>query len=331
MALAYFGNLGARFLIPPLPFLALALAAALSARPAVLAALVAVHVILSWPSFMPVWAPAYQWRLEEFPWRAALRITPEDAYLAAHIRDYRAGLMLDRHVPRGQLVYAPSMEQLAYHHAEFAGSNLYFRVLDTLATGYMPERGQIVRRRYTFAPIQTRTLRVVLNGQGDFPWSVEEIRVFRGAAELPRDPQWRLSASSNPWYIGLAFDNSLVSAWSSARNAGAGQWIQVDFGQPLEVTGLTVEQLPGQERLSQAVETMVNGGFQRVAAEEVTDRRPFGPGLRRGAADEIKASGVQWLLFYPGDFGEEDFRLRAPYWGAREVAREGDYRLWKLE
>jgi hypothetical protein len=331
MALPYFGNLGARFLIPPLPFVALAVAAAFAPRPAVLAAIVGVHVILSWPSFMPVWAPAYQWRLEEFPWRAALRITPEDAYLAAHIRDYRAGLLLDRHVPRGQLVYAPSMEQLAYHHAELAGSNLYFHVLDTVATGYMPDRDQIVRRRYAFAPMQTRTLRLVLNGQGHFPWSVKEIRVFRDEAELPRDPAWRLSASSNPWYIGLAFDNSLVSAWTSARDAGTGQWIQVDFGQPLEVNAVTVEQLPGQERLPQMVEAMVNGRFQRVEAEEVTDRRPFGPGLRRAAADEIKASSVQWLLFYPGDFGEEDFRLRAPYWGAREMAREGDYRLWKLE
>src|SRR5207248_2286862 len=106
---SYFGNLGTRFLIPSLPFLALALAAALVPRPRVLAAVLGEHLILSWPALIPLWAAPNQWRLEAFDWRAALRITPEEEYLAAHLPDYRAGLMLDRFVPAGQLVYAPSL------------------------------------------------------------------------------------------------------------------------------------------------------------------------------------------------------------------------------
>src|SRR5438477_12644280 len=114
--------------------------------------------------------------------------------------------MLDLFVPRGQLSYAPSLTQLAYHHTETIGSNLFFRVLDTLATGYMPGRDTVLRRRYTFAPLRARTVRLVLGGRGDLSWKIKEVRFFHGATELPRDPAWRIMASSNRWDIGLAFD-----------------------------------------------------------------------------------------------------------------------------
>jgi hypothetical protein len=327
----YPGNLGARFLIPPLPFLALALAAALAARPGALAAVLGAHVILSWPAIMPIWAPAPQWRLDAFEWRAALRLTPEEQYLTGRMPDYRAGLMLDRWVPRGQLVYAPSMGQLAYHRTETIGSNLFFHTLETLAAGYRPGGDMILRRSYTFAPLRTRTLRLVLNGRTDMPWRIREVRFFHGPAEWPRDLAWRLAASSNPWEIGLAFDNSQASAWESAKKAATGQWLEVDFGAPLELTAVAVEQPADQWELAQAVEVMVDGRFQRIAAQVTAQETAFGPGWRRASAAEIRARGVAWLLLRPGDYGEEDLRLRAPYWGAREVAREGEFHLWKLE
>jgi len=324
--LTYPGNLGARFLIPPLPFLALALAAAIAARPPALAAVVAAHLLLSWPPLMRVWAPSGQWRLDEFDWRAALRITPEDRYLALHMTEYRPGLMLDRFVPRGQLVYAPSVGQIAYHHTETIGSNLSMNVLDLIATGYMPGRDTMLRRRYTFAPVRTQVLRLVLEAAGDLPWKIGELRL-----DIPRDPRWRIAASSNPWDVGLAFDSSLVSAWVSGKRAQPGLWVQVDFGEPTDVSSVTVEQLPDQRHLAHAVEALVKGRFVRIPAAESIEERPFGRGLRRAAAAEIKARGVSWLLLRTGDYGEEDLRLRAPYWGAHLVSREGDFYLWKLD
>jgi hypothetical protein len=271
------------------------------------------------------------WRLDAFEWRAALRLTPEDQYLAEHMPDYRAGLMLDRSVPRGRLVYAPSLGQLAYHHTETIGSNLFFRLLDTMFAGYAPGGDTILRRRYTFAPLRTRTLRLVLEGHADTPWRIREVRFFDGPAERARDPLWRLAASSNPWEIGMAFDNSQASAWASAQKAAAGQWVEVNFGAPLALTAVTVEQPAEQRGLAQFVEAMVDGRFQRIATQVTAQETPFGPGWRRASAAEIRARGVEWLLLRTGDFGEEDLRLRAPYWGAREIARDGDYRLWKLE
>jgi hypothetical protein len=376
--LTYPGNLGARFLIPPLAFLALALAAAVAGlrldnktalwggppgpRPAPwpasgsalpvsisgsrgtrpdqvvrptneeelqypIVALVALHVVLSWPPLMGIWISPGLWRLDEFDWRAALRLKSEDRYLALHMTEYRPGLMLDRFVPRGHPVYAPSVSQIAYHHTETVGSNLSLHVLDLLATGYMPGRETILRRRYAFPPVRTSSLRIVLDGRGDLPWKLGEVQF-----DIPRDPRWRVAASSNPWDIPLAFDGRTVSAWQSARNAQPGLWVQVDFGGPVDLSAITVEQPEDQRRLPMALEAAAKEGrFVRLQAAETIDERPFGPGLRRAAASEIKASGVEWLLLRTGDYGEEDLRLRAPYWEARLIAREGEFRLWKLD
>jgi hypothetical protein len=71
------------------------------------------------------------------------------------------------------------------------------RVLDTLATGYMPGRRTILRRRYDFAPVRARAPRIVQEGRRDAPWRIHEIRFFRGSVEWPRQAGWRLSASVN--------------------------------------------------------------------------------------------------------------------------------------
>ena len=100
---------------------------------------------------------------------------------------------------------------------------------------------------------------------------------------------------------------------------------------PLEVTSVVAAQLPDEGILPQAIEARVGDRFQQIAAREVREEQPFGAGLRRAAAAAIKTCGVAWLALLTEDFGAEDLRLRAPYWNAREVAREGEYRLWRLE
>ena len=331
MFLPYFGNIGTRFLISSLPFLALAMAAALASNPRILMATTALHLILSWPNLIPYWAPPNQWRLEAFEWRAALRLAPEEKYLAEHLADYRAGLMLDRLAPANQLIYAPSAAQLSYHHRLFAGSGLQDRVLNLLVTGYVPDLAVIRKRRYTFAPLRTRSIRLVLEGRQDPPWRIREVRFLQGADELPSQPQWHIEASDNPWEIQLAFDNSAVSEWVSSRRASPGQWVRMDFGSPIELTGVIVEQRPDQQWLRQRLEAMVDGKMMPIPVQETAVDEALGPGLRRKVAAEIKAAGIQWLLLRDGDYGGEDLRRRAPYWGAVEAGNVDGYYLWRLD
>src|SRR5208283_5309867 len=68
----YFSNIGARFLIPPLPFVALAMAMALTTLPGMALAVVLLHAVLCWPALVAKMVPTGTWRLTLTPWKDAL-------------------------------------------------------------------------------------------------------------------------------------------------------------------------------------------------------------------------------------------------------------------
>src|SRR6185437_6400858 len=105
-ALPWFGNIGARFLIPALPYFALALMLVLSRPAALLAAVVLLHAFLSWYATPVRYFSQYAPRLNSFPIRAALRIEPEGTYLAHNDPGYLVDRMIERLVPPGEKVFS---------------------------------------------------------------------------------------------------------------------------------------------------------------------------------------------------------------------------------
>ena len=74
-------NIGARFLIPALPFVALAMAFAFEISQGVLVVVIAAAAALGWPRAIDRYrAPGGGWQLEHIPWQAALRIVPQDVF-----------------------------------------------------------------------------------------------------------------------------------------------------------------------------------------------------------------------------------------------------------
>jgi hypothetical protein len=65
-----------------------------SAGRGILAAIVLVHGYLSWPSRVPKYGKDDAWRLRGIPWREALRIRSEDAYLERWALHYDAVRMI---------------------------------------------------------------------------------------------------------------------------------------------------------------------------------------------------------------------------------------------
>ena len=65
----YFSNVAARFLIPPLPFVALAMMLGVSAIPQLAVAIALLHCVLSWPALVPRYANHDAWRLARIPWK----------------------------------------------------------------------------------------------------------------------------------------------------------------------------------------------------------------------------------------------------------------------
>ena len=90
-------NAGARFLMPALPFLALAIMLVLTKR--VAWALAILQVILCLPPVLALWTAEHAWRLRGFPIAAALRIESEDDYLKAAIPEYNIGRAIEKSTP----------------------------------------------------------------------------------------------------------------------------------------------------------------------------------------------------------------------------------------
>jgi hypothetical protein len=123
----YFLNIGTRFLIPALPFLALAMVHGLCFRAApvskrndvvrtwVVVAIAALQAIASWPSILSRYCAPYSWRLIRFPINAALGIEPGQAFLERNMAPwYQITQMLQQRTPGNAVIYTAQPLPEAY-------------------------------------------------------------------------------------------------------------------------------------------------------------------------------------------------------------------------
>jgi hypothetical protein len=111
----YLANIGTRFLIPALPFLALAMVSAVAAWRAAAVAFVIIQAVASWPGFLKQYCAPYNPRLDRFPVGAALRIEPENAFLESHFAPwYQVTQMIQASTPSGAIVYTAQPLPEAY-------------------------------------------------------------------------------------------------------------------------------------------------------------------------------------------------------------------------
>ena len=166
-AIPWFFNVGARFLIPALPTLTLALALALARPLVLLPAIALVHALLSWYAAPFRYFDAYAPRISSFPLRAALGIEPEDAYLARRSPGYLIDRMIEREVPPGETVFsfdavpeAWTTRQIliGYYSAENEALSDVF--LTAMLPGFCPEHAL----DYRFPPRRLKRLRAIQRG-----------------------------------------------------------------------------------------------------------------------------------------------------------------------
>jgi hypothetical protein len=91
----YFLNISTRFLIPALPFVALAMCLVLARWPRMALAIVGLHAVLSWPDVVKRYSRFDSWHLMKVPYREALRIKPEEGYLESNLPLYGAARLID--------------------------------------------------------------------------------------------------------------------------------------------------------------------------------------------------------------------------------------------
>ena len=205
------------------------------------------------------------------------------------------------------------------------------RAWDTLTTAVDPVRKVSWIRELSFPRVTAQRVRIVTDSSNDNDFSINELRFYNGDAELARSPAWRLSASSYPWGVQLAFDNSSTSWWTSGQKEEPGTWIAVDFGTPAEFDRIELEQIVDQRWTKIHAEAYVRGLWRDLEAHETGTERPPPADLRLRVRDELKAMGIRWILMPDNSPGADDMRDNALYWGITLKGRENGYRLWRLD
>lgn len=330
----YFSNIGARFLIPSLPFVALAMAMVLSELPNLAVAVVLLHAFISWPAMVPKYCRPDAWHLGKVPWREALRIKPEDGWLESHLLYYGVDRMIERSTAPGSTIFTFKPIPEAYTSRrilveyESADNKISAAIL---WTAFEPEYAPTWRLRFAFPRQPLRAVRVVQTNTAEDQWNIHEFRVFDGARELTREPRWRLTARPYPWGIPSAFDNSLATFWMCGDTLQPGQFVQVEFGLPEAADAVTIETAPNQWGIRLKLEGQNDGGQWKplTPTPELSDApRPLG--LRRAAAEELKRRGIDYVLFFEDDMGADDLRGNADLYGIRQVGEYKGARLYQL-
>jgi hypothetical protein len=258
--------------------------------------------------------------LHDIPYQAALRMQSEDSFLGG-IQQYGEARLIDRLVPPGERVFTFGQLTDSYTSHEIlvgyqAASNEVLRdiIWTPIVDGYQPNRILTFR----FAPRDLSAVRVVQTEKAkDAQWSMAEMRAFQGSAELPRLPEWRLSAHPNPWDVQMAFDNSPVTRWRSWQVAEPGMFVQIDFGHLQRLDAVALESSAEYQTKVKLEGLDKSGNWSIILDHPEETSRPIGVNLRRAATEELKARGVHYILVEQADIRSDDFRKYAGLWGMK--------------
>lgn len=335
LAVPWLFNIGARFFMPSLALLALALAAVLPRRLA-LAALIA-QAILCLPPVAAAYAAPGAWRLDGLPWRAALRLEPEGEYLRRVLWEYRVAELVESRLPANarllDLVGLPT----AYLSREAVAP---WQSAPTDRLGYALQIARLLERG-VYSDIEARwpeaeltAIRFVQTARGEWQWGIAEVLLRSGGNAVPLPPGSRLLARPNVWEAPLAFDHNLISRWGTWQPARPGMYLGADFGRPLRLDGtrltvLTHEQ-PGEIRFEGRAP---QGEWQALAASVRIEPRPA-LNLRRSAIRLLRQEGFGYVAVHarPSGYGPvgQSMYERPADWGVELLGEAGGVYLFAV-
>src|SRR5450759_112485 len=331
-ALPAYLNVGARFLIPSAPFLALAIGVGLAEVPGALAALALFQALACWPPILSTYCDPWTWRITSSPVRAALRLEPEAAYLLRNIADYALKIPIELAVPPGERIFSFAGRPEAYIDRDIIVS--YESTLGNLAQdilwapqGHKPANAQ----RFKFLPVTTRGVRVVNTASATDFWTVAEMRLRSQGRELPRSPGWRLSAWPNGWEVQLAFDNNYATRWSTWEAVRPHNRIQVEFAAAQRVDEVVLECDPAWNAHLQVEVLTDMGRWVPLTDTSETVKAEFAPGMRRAVTRELKAIGFRFLLVNAGDMVSADMKKYPMFWGVTHLAEANGTHFYRID
>ncbi len=219
-------NSGARFLIPALPFLALAMGMAMENSWGALPAVAAFQLWACWPGTLAAYAAPWSWRIRDIPVQAALRRQPEAAFLASRLPDYALKDALERSVKPGEKIFSYAGRPEAYLDRTIVvgyESALGILLQDIIAQAVASEA--IIRRRWQVNGPPALAVRLMSRQAHPDDWKIGAVHIWDQGGEVR--PSW-FSASPNSWQAALAFDGP-VTRWCTWQSLERGFWLEADF------------------------------------------------------------------------------------------------------
>jgi hypothetical protein len=326
--LPYPQNLGARFLIPALPFAAMGIALAFEFSRTAQACLVMLAALLAWPKVINLYrAPAGGWQITGMPWKAALGIVPQDIWLRQRSGGWVTARMLDQFVPPGKRVWSTSAIAEAYEQTPVL-VNYYSAegelIQDILTTPLKHDFQPLWNFRYSFTPRSMGRLRFTQNADSRTDiWSIGEMRFFLGDREIEPAKTWKFNASAFPWDIGLAFDRNPVTRWRSWESIHPGMHVDVDFGSPIALDSIELHGSHDQWKIDVTLDGIP------AKLEKLDD--PDIPGLKRIATATVKARGVDYLMISGDNWLAPDIDTKPGEWGLIKIADRGSDWLFQIQ
>ena len=329
----WFLNHGARFLMPAMSLGWLALALALP-RPGLWAA-VAFHAVASWPQVIPFYAQPGTWQFKEFPWRAALRLEPEDNYLRRVMPEYRVAELLNQ-TPPGSRTFCLTGTPRAYTDRpflEFWHSAEADRLMDALRAGGM-NREPLFNLRAEWPEQDLRALRFRLPQGRPAEWCIHEVELYDGERRLPASRGWTLDAWPNPWETPAALDGNRATRWRTWEPMRRGMYFEVNFNRPTAVTGALLVSPTPIYHVPVEFHGLGRDGRWHLLSVESSGQQRVQEDLRRPAIRALRRAGFRYILAPdgPDDAGPLGAAMAGHLfeWRLSEVASREGLRLFRI-
>ncbi|MCL4782653.1 MAG: glycosyltransferase family 39 protein [Bryobacterales bacterium] len=333
--LTYPQNVGARFLIPALPYFLLLLAIVAVRWREAFGAVVAMQAILCWPAIVRAYVAPNALILAPIPTLAQVtREIPEEETLAYRLNTYYAARWLDRNVQPGERVFAYSVYVEAYSsiHACVAHTSTHcFKLADVFASAL--DGGDHPNREWEFRlerrPL--RSLRLLQSGNGRDRWNMHEIQIYRGdvPVSIPAGTRWK--ASRNPEDLPYLFDGNLVTGWSPWEFVAPGQFVAARFPEAIEFDRIVVRSAAAQDSVELRPQTLGKSGKWEalVGQAHVTGNIPL-PDLRKTAMAELYHRGYRYLFAMRHESYVKSLEGESADWNVESAAWGQDWRVFRI-
>jgi hypothetical protein len=328
-------NVGARFLIPSLPFLYLLLAMAATRWREALGALLALQAVACWPGLVRGYTDLYALILAPIPTIAQVtRETPEDETLAYRLNTYYAARWLDRHVQPGERVFAYNVYVEAYSaaHACVAHASTHcFKIADVLASGSWKGDAPSHAFSWSFEPRPLRSIRLLQTAAGKDRLDLREIRLWRNGEAIPPPPGTRWEASRNDEDLRYLQDGNLVTGWSPWEYLAPGQYVTLHFPQPVEADGVEVQTLFPQQPVRLALQTAdAEEQWSTLAPEAKAVAIDDRPDLRRAATAEMYRRGFRYMFAMHYEAHAQQMEADPAAWNVELALHGQDFRVFRI-